>query len=149
MARTAHSGGRTRPSRTPLGGGEPAAREPLRRGSRAGAGDSRGATSVKDEHSPHLLPSADVDPRASIGADTTVWHLAQVREGAVVGEQCIIGRGAYIDAGVEVGARSKIQNFALVYAPARLGVGVFIGPAAVLTNDTYPRSIDEDGQLKR
>jgi acetyltransferase-like isoleucine patch superfamily enzyme len=26
---------------------------------------------------------------------------------------------------------------------------VFIGPAAVLTNDVYPRSVDPDGRLKR
>ena len=104
---------------------------------------------MTDQQGPRVLPTADVDPRASIGAGTTVWHLAQVREDAVVDADCIIGRGAYIDAGVRVGARSKIQNFALVYAPAVLAPGVFIGPAAVLTNDTYPRSVDPDGTLKR
>lgn len=95
-----------------------------------------------------ILPSADVDDRAVIGDGTSVWHLAQVREHADVGEDCIIGRGAYVDAGVRVGARSKIQNYALVYAPATLGEGVFIGPAAVLTNDVYPRSVDPSGGLK-
>jgi UDP-2-acetamido-3-amino-2,3-dideoxy-glucuronate N-acetyltransferase len=29
-----------------------------------------------------------------------------------------------------------------------LGTGVFIGPAVVLTNDTYPRAITPDGELK-
>jgi acetyltransferase-like isoleucine patch superfamily enzyme len=42
-----------------------------------------------------------------------------------------------------------LQNYALVYEPARLGNGVFIGPAVVLTNDLYPRSIDPNGELKR
>jgi UDP-2-acetamido-3-amino-2,3-dideoxy-glucuronate N-acetyltransferase len=36
-----------------------------------------------------------------------------------------------------------------VYEPAQLEDGVFIGPAVVLTNDTYPRSVDVSGKLKR
>ena len=42
----------------------------------------------------------------------------------------------------------KLQNYALVYEPAKLGDGVFVGPAAVLTNDTYPRAVTPDGRLK-
>ncbi|GIU92160.1 MAG: acetylglucosamine-1-phosphate uridylyltransferase [Acidimicrobiia bacterium] len=95
-----------------------------------------------------IAPTADVDARASIAATARVWHLAQVREGAVVGENCVVGRGAYIDAGVKIGANCKIQNHALVYAPAVLEDGVFVGPAVVLTNDTYPRAINADGTLK-
>lgn len=92
--------------------------------------------------------SADVSPTATIGADTYVWHLAQIREGAVLGAGCNIGRGAYIGPEVELGANCKIQNYALVYEPARLAEGVFIGPAAVLTNDLFPRAINVDGSLK-
>jgi UDP-2-acetamido-3-amino-2,3-dideoxy-glucuronate N-acetyltransferase len=36
-----------------------------------------------------------------------------------------------------------------VYEPTRLEDNVFIGPAAVLTNDLYPRSVDVTGKLKR
>ncbi len=96
-----------------------------------------------------VLPGADVDERAHLGAGTTVWHLAQVREHAVVGEQCIIGRGAYVGPGVRIGDRSKLQNHALVYEPAVLEAGVFVGPAVVFTNDHYPRSVTPEGALKR
>jgi len=92
--------------------------------------------------------SADIDPEATIGAGTIVWHLAQVREGATVGEQCIVGRGAYIGPGVVIGDRCKIQNHALVYEPAFVESGAFIGPAAVLTNDTFPRAVTPEGELK-
>ncbi len=96
-----------------------------------------------------VMPSADVDDRANLGPGTTIWHLAQIREGATLGRDCIIGRGAYVGPHVQLGDNVKLQNYALVYEPARLEDGVFIGPAAVLTNDTYPRSVDPDGKLKR
>ena len=95
-----------------------------------------------------IVESADVAADAVIGAGSSIWHLAQVREGAVLGENCIVGRGAYIGTGVEMGDNCKVQNYALVYEPAKLADGVFIGPAVVLTNDTYPRAINPDGSLK-
>jgi UDP-2-acetamido-3-amino-2,3-dideoxy-glucuronate N-acetyltransferase len=96
-----------------------------------------------------IQPSADVDSRATLGPGTTVWHLAQVRENARLGRDCIVGRGAYVGPGVIIGDHVKLQNYALVYEPARLEDGVFIGPAVVLTNDMYPRSTDVAGKLKR
>ncbi|MCG2622718.1 N-acetyltransferase [Arthrobacter sp. I2-34] len=95
-----------------------------------------------------IADSADVSERAQLGEGTKVWHLAQIREDAVLGTNCIVGRGAYVGTGVRIGENTKIQNYALVYEPAQLGRGVFIGPAVVLTNDTYPRSISPDGTLK-
>lgn len=93
--------------------------------------------------------TADVDSSAVLGPGTTVWHLAQVRENARLGRECVVGRGAYVGPGVIIGDHVKLQNYALVYEPARLEDGVFIGPAAVLTNDLYPRSVDVSGKLKR
>lgn len=95
-----------------------------------------------------IQPSADLDDGVQIGDGSSVWHLAQVRGGAVIGENVVIGRGAYIGSGVHVGDNCKIQNYALVYEPAHLEDGVFIGPAAVLTNDTFPRAINPDGSAK-
>ncbi|WP_442575049.1 acyltransferase [Microbacterium sp. F51-2R] len=92
--------------------------------------------------------SADVAADALIGEGSSVWHLAQVRERVRLGQRCVVGRGAYIGTGVQVGDNCKIQNYALVYEPAVLEDGVFIGPAVVLTNDTYPRAINPDGSLK-
>jgi acetyltransferase-like isoleucine patch superfamily enzyme len=97
---------------------------------------------------PRIEPSADVDDRAVIGAGTLVWHLAQVREHARVGSECVIGRGAYVGPGVVVGDRCKIQNHALVYEPAVLEDGAFVGPAVVFTNDYLPRAVNPDGTLK-
>jgi UDP-2-acetamido-3-amino-2,3-dideoxy-glucuronate N-acetyltransferase len=97
---------------------------------------------------PRLAPTADVDADAVVGQGTVVWHLAQIRERARVGSDCIIGRGAYIGPGVVVGDRCKVQNHALVYEPAVLEDGAFVGPAVVFTNDLRPRAVTPEGQLK-
>jgi len=95
-----------------------------------------------------ILPSADVDSSATLGDGSSIWHLAQIRDQVVLGNNCIIGRGAYIGSGVTLGDNCKVQNYALVYEPAKLGNGVFIGPAAVLTNDQFPRAVNTDLSLK-
>ncbi len=96
-----------------------------------------------------IVDSADVAENAVLGDGTSVWHLAQVREDAVLGENCVIGRGAYVGPGVRLGDNCKLQNYALVYEPAVLEDGVFVGPAVVFTNDHYPRAVTPDGRLKR
>ena len=95
-----------------------------------------------------VVPTADVSPDAVIGEGSSVWHLAQVREQAQIGKNCIIGRGAYIGTGVVMGDGCKVQNYALVYEPAVLEEGVFVGPSVVFTNDHFPRAINVDGTPK-
>jgi UDP-2-acetamido-3-amino-2,3-dideoxy-glucuronate N-acetyltransferase len=95
-----------------------------------------------------IQPTAQVDEAAEVGEGTTVWELAQIREGARLGSGCSVGRGAYVGPGVRIGDRVKLQNYALVYEPAELADGVFVGPAAVLTNDHRPRAVSPDGVTK-
>ena len=96
-----------------------------------------------------VQPTAQVADSAEVGDGSSVWELAQIRENARLGRGCVVGRGAYVGTGVVVGDNVKLQNYALIYEPAELGDGVFIGPAAVLTNDEFPRAVDPDGNLKR
>ena len=93
--------------------------------------------------------SADIESEVGIGQRTSVWHRAQIRTGARIGADCIIGRDAFIDAGVIIGDRVKIQNLALIYHGVTVEDGVFIGPGAILTNDRYPRAITATGDLAR
>lgn len=93
-------------------------------------------------------PSADIDDGAVIKNGAKVWHLAHLRQGCVVGEDCVIGRGVFIDVDVKVGDRSKIQNYSLIYSPAVIESDVFVGPAVVFTNDKHPRSTNVGGQAK-
>jgi len=90
---------------------------------------------------------ARVAESARLGPGTRVWADATVGPEAELGAECIVGERAFIDGGVSVGDRCKIQNAALIYAPAVLEDGVFVGPGAILTNDRHPRAVTADGSL--
>lgn len=92
--------------------------------------------------------TAEVSSKAIIGIGTSIWHQVQIREGARLGEQCIVGKGAYIDFDVTIGDRCKLQNGVYVYHPAVIGDGVFLGPGVIITNDRIPRAVTEEGRLK-
>ena len=91
--------------------------------------------------------TAEISPDATIGKDTSVWHWAQVREGARIGERCNIGKDVYIDSSVVVGDDCKIQNFASLYRGLTIGDRVFVGPHACFTNDVYPRAVSPDWKI--
>lgn len=95
-----------------------------------------------------IHPTAEVSPKAQIGEGTAIWHHCQVREGAQIGSECILGKNVYIDFDVAIGNRVKIQNNCSVYHGATVEDGVFLGPHVVITNDLYPRAINPDGTLK-
>jgi acetyltransferase-like isoleucine patch superfamily enzyme len=96
-----------------------------------------------------IHPTADLEADVAVGARSSVWHRAQIRIGARIGSECVIGRDAFIDEGVTLGDRVKVQNLALVYHGVTVEDGVFIGPNAILTNDRYPRAITSTGDLAR
>jgi UDP-2-acetamido-3-amino-2,3-dideoxy-glucuronate N-acetyltransferase len=79
-----------------------------------------------------------------IGEGTKIWHFAQVREGATIGNNCNVGKSVYIDTGVEIGNGVKIQNFVSVYKGVRIEDEVFVGPSVTFTNDLYPRAFQWD-----
>jgi acetyltransferase-like isoleucine patch superfamily enzyme len=92
--------------------------------------------------------NAEIDDEVQIGTGTSIWQLVHLRKGAVIGSECVIGRGAFVDEGVKLGDRVKVQNYALLYSPAVIEDDVFIGPAVILTNDKYPRASNPDGSRK-
>lgn len=91
----------------------------------------------------YIHPTAEVEPGALIGPGTRVWHLAHIRAGAVIGADCVIGRGVYIDTNVRLGDRCKVQNYVSVYDGCTLEDEVFLGPHVVTTNDLYPRAVGD------
>jgi len=95
-----------------------------------------------------IHPTAEVSPRAEIGAGSAIWLQVQVREGARLGRNCIVGKGVYIDFDVQIGNNVKIQNGVSIYHGVTIEDGVFVGPHACLTNDKLPRAVTPDGSLK-
>ena len=85
-------------------------------------------------------PTAVISPRARIGRGTKIWAFAQVREGVVIGRDCVIGNGVYVDAGVRLGDRVNVHNKALLYRNLVIEDDVFIGPAVCFINDPSPRA---------
>lgn len=96
-----------------------------------------------------IHPSAEVSSKAKIGNNTRIWHQVQVREGAHIGDNCILGKGVYVDFNVSIGNNVKIQNGCSVFHGTTLEDGVFLGPGVILTNDKNPRAINTDGSLKK
>jgi acetyltransferase-like isoleucine patch superfamily enzyme len=96
----------------------------------------------------YIHPTADVSPEAVLGEGVKIWNQAQVREGAHVGADCIIGKNVYVDFGVKIGARVKIQNNSSVFHGVTLEDGVFVGPHVCFCNDMLPRAISPDGSQK-
>ena len=93
--------------------------------------------------------TAEVEEGAKIGSNTKIWHHCHVRRNAKIGDNCSLGKGVYVDHDVIIGNNVKIQNNALIYFGATIEDGVFIGPAACLTNDKFPRAINKLEKLKK
>lgn len=103
---------------------------------------------MRERDNVRIHPTAEVSDLAEIGPGTRIWNHCQVREGAVLGRNCILSKDVYIDAGVHLGDNCKVQNGISVYHGVVLEDGVFCGPHMVFTNDRNPRAINPDGSLK-
>lgn len=66
----------------------------------------------------------------------------------MIGKNCILGKGSYIDKNVHVGDNCKLQNGVWVYRGFTVESGVFLGPGVMLLNDKHPRAINPDGSPK-
>jgi UDP-2-acetamido-3-amino-2,3-dideoxy-glucuronate N-acetyltransferase len=85
-------------------------------------------------------PTAIVDPGASIGAGSRIWHWVHVCGQAVIGERCSLGQNVFVGNRVRIGNNCKIQNNVSVYDNVTLEDDVFCGPSMVFTNVYNPRS---------
>jgi UDP-2-acetamido-3-amino-2,3-dideoxy-glucuronate N-acetyltransferase len=106
------------------------------------------ARKANGEIAPRIHRTADVAPDARVGAGTLVWNEVQIRAGAQVGRECVLGKGVFIDVGVIVGSRVKLENRVSIFQGALIADGVFIGPHSCLLNDRLPRAITPEGALK-
>ncbi len=99
--------------------------------------------------------TAVIDPGATIGAGTKVWHFAHIFKDAKIGERCSFGQNTMVASNVSIGSNVKVQNNVAIYSGTTIEDDVFLGPSCVLTNVTNPRSqvirqgIYEETHIKR
>lgn len=81
-----------------------------------------------------------ISKKAKIGKNVKIWNFAYIGDDVEIGDNVKIGSLTHIDYNVKIGKNTLIEG--MVYLPplSRIGKDVFIGPAAALTNDPYPRS---------
>jgi UDP-2-acetamido-3-amino-2,3-dideoxy-glucuronate N-acetyltransferase len=104
----------------------------------------RGLIKTKMEPAGYFADSsAIIDPGATIGAGTKIWHFSHVSGGSFIGERCVLGQNVFVASGVRIGNGCKIQNNVSVYAGVTLEDDVFCGPSMVFTNVINPRAFVE------
>jgi acetyltransferase-like isoleucine patch superfamily enzyme len=77
---------------------------------------------------------------AHVGAGTRIWAFAHVLPGAVIGVDCNICDGVFIENDVVIGDRVTIKCGVQLWDGVHVESDVFIGPNATFTNDPFPRS---------
>jgi UDP-2-acetamido-3-amino-2,3-dideoxy-glucuronate N-acetyltransferase len=76
----------------------------------------------------------------NVGSGTKVWAFAHVLPAAVIGSDCNICDGVFIENKVSIGNRVTIKCGVQIWDGITLEDDVFIGPNATFTNDLFPRS---------
>jgi len=89
---------------------------------------------------PFIHPLADVEEGAEVGEDSVIWRWTHVMSKAKIGKNCTIGQGCFFQDDTEVGDDCKIQNNVSVYTGVTLEDNVFIGPSVVFTNVRKPKA---------
>ena len=84
-----------------------------------------------------------------IGKGTRIWAFAHVLPGAVIGDDCNLCDGVFVESDVRVGHRVTIKCGVQLWDGVTLEDDVFVGPNVTFTNDPFPRSKVFPGQFAR
>ena len=87
----------------------------------------------------YIHPQALVETE-QIGSGTRIWAFAHLMPDVVVGKDCNIGDGAFVESDVRIGEGVTIKNNVLIWKGVHIANYAFIGPNVVFTNDMRPRS---------
>lgn len=94
---------------------------------------------MTDIHELHReFGSAFVDPTATIGEGTRIWHFARVLARAVIGKHVSIGGGTEIGTGSTIGDFTRISANCFLPPNTQIGRYVFIGPNVSMADDRHP-----------
>lgn len=86
------------------------------------------------------IHEAAICESSKLGERTRVWAFAHILPGAVIGADCNICDGVFIENDVVVGDRVTVKCGVQLWDGIVLEDDVFVGPNATFTNDSFPRS---------
>ena len=75
--------------------------------------------------------TAVIDPGATIGKGSRVWHWTHISAGVVIGEACSFGQNVFVGNRVRIGNNVKVQNNVSIYTGVICEDDVFLGPSMV------------------
>jgi acetyltransferase-like isoleucine patch superfamily enzyme len=81
-----------------------------------------------------------IGKNVKMGKNVKIWHFAYVGDRTKLGNNVMIGSLAHVDYDVTIDDNTRIEGMVYIPPKCRIGKNVFMGPAAVLTNDPYPAS---------
>lgn len=88
----------------------------------------------------HFIHEKAICESSQIGKGTRIWAFAHILPRAIIGSDCNICDGVFIENDVVIGDRVTIKCGVQLWDGTRVANDVFIGPNATFTNDPYPRS---------
>lgn len=94
-------------------------------------------------HEAHQIIADDVE----LGRGVKVFGFVNLY-GCTIGPETKIGTFVEIQKGATVGARCKISSHTFVCEGVTIEDHVFVGHHVVFINDTYPRAVNESGDLQ-
>ena len=76
----------------------------------------------------------------NVGSGSRIWAFSHILPEAVIGKDCNICDGVFIENDVVIGDRVTIKCGVQLWDGITLEDDVFVGPNATFTNDKWPRS---------
>jgi UDP-2-acetamido-3-amino-2,3-dideoxy-glucuronate N-acetyltransferase len=89
-----------------------------------------------------MIHSSSLCETSKIGCGTKIWAFTHILSGAIIGSNCNICDGVFIEGNVVIGDRVTVKCGVQLWNGVRVENDVFIGPNATFTNDDFPRSLD-------
>lgn len=81
-----------------------------------------------------------IDPSASIGENSVIWHHCRILANVVIGKNVSVGGGTEIGRGSIVGDNTRISTQCFLPSNSVVGERVFLAPQVCATDDMHPRS---------
>jgi len=85
-----------------------------------------------------------VDEKAQIGEGTRIWAFTNIQAGAVIGKNCNICDGSFVESGGVIGNCVTVKHHVAIFDGITIEDDVFVGSNVAFINDRYPRSHRED-----